>query len=314
LTGLNLQGIRVGMGGLRVLYCDHNDMTTARDVAGVPLTTWDDAYFRFFPQNMHEPLTPDTEISAAFTDPEFLKMVRHWIGRYSGDILYRYVMDHENFTAVPNAERGIGKAKSIAGIHLFKSLKNFYCGNNALTMLPKLPDTLENLYCESNPITDIRSPLPPNLEGLYCYGCGSLTYLPALPPSLKYLSCPNTSMRSLPALPAGLQSLWCDNCPLARLPALPAGLERLSCAGNYLTRLDLTGLDSLTYVDCQKNDMTSPDDVLGFNGTWDGVNFVFYPQRNATPFANTIFSTKYEATTWNWILFWFFFGWIWMWF
>jgi hypothetical protein len=28
----------------------------------------------------------------------------------------------------------------------------------------------------------------------------------------------------------------------------------------------------------------------------------------------TIFSTKYEATVWNWILFFVGFGWLWMWF
>jgi len=60
------------------------------------------------------------------------------------------------------------------------------CYNNQLTSLPKLPNSLQELYCDNN----------------------KLTSLPKLLNSLQELDCSNNQLTELPELPKSLQILY----------------------------------------------------------------------------------------------------------
>jgi len=79
--------------------------------------------------------------------------------------------------------------KSLPDLTRFKNLKELYCSNNELTLLPTLPQNLEVLGCSNN----------------------QLTSLPTLPQKLKELYCSNNQLTSLPTLPQNLEELYCDN-------------------------------------------------------------------------------------------------------
>ena len=68
---------------------------------------------------------------------------------------------------------------------------NMDVSRKGLSSLPKLPISLETLYCNYN----------------------KLTSLPELPDSLRYLSCYNNQLSSLPELPNTLITLSCHNNP-----------------------------------------------------------------------------------------------------
>ena len=182
------------------------------------------------------------------------------------------------------------------------TLLTLWCRGNQLTALPVLPSSLEKLSCDENRLTILPS-LPANLIEFDCYD-NQLSALPALPPKLESIDCGSNRLTTLPALPASLITLWCFNNRLSVLPALPMSLRRLICSYNQLTSLDVTGLQ-FDYLDCDNNRMKSTADVKGFTGTWDNVDFIFYPQ-NPTPF----------WSTWppflQWILQYVLFGWLWM--
>jgi predicted porin len=48
--------------------------------------------------------------------------------------------------------------------------------------------------------------------------------------------------------------------------------------------------------------------------SWENPVTFKVTRDSVPPPTNTIFTTKYEATLLNWILFFVFFGWVWMWF
>jgi len=289
------------------------------------------------------PLTVSAEsvdITADFTDPNFRAMVYEHIDKtapepiYDTDvagITYLYVSgEWDNDTGSPI----VGAIKNLAGLEYFTGLKELCCAANQLaslpplpnslefldcswsqlTSLPELPSSLKALHCQANSLASLPLLLPNSLEILDCGG-NKLTSLPTLPNGLKRFYCYDNKLTSLPKLPSSLESLDCHTNNLASLPELPSSLKILECNHNQLTALDVTDLP-LNYLDCSYNKMTSKSDVIGFTGTWDGVNFRFDPQNLSPPAppSKTIFSTAYESSFWNWIKFIFLFGWIWMWF
>ena len=78
--------------------------------------------------------------------------------------------------------------------------------------LPKLPKSLDYLFCDNN----------------------NLTRLPELPSTLKYLYCFDNQLKELPELPVGLNELWCSSNQLKELPELPNTLRKLICSNNKL--------------------------------------------------------------------------------
>ena len=164
--------------------------------------------------------------------------------------------------------------KSIEGIQYFDNLEQLHCNENALTVLPALPNSLLELQCHYNAITSLPT-LPNYLKKMWCY-VNQLTSLPALPDSLKYLNCNSNQLTSLPALPNSLTDLECGYNLLTSLPVLPNLLASLSCNSNQITSLpalpnsltylsfwrnQLTYLsalpNSLIYLDCGRNQLTS---------------------------------------------------------
>jgi hypothetical protein len=130
------------------------------------------------------------------------------------------------------------KYKGIAylpDITKFKNIKIIYCNDNALTSLPDLPETLEELYCSYNQIT-LLPDLPKNLTILKC-SFTKLTSLPALPENLQQLFCNHNKLTTLHILPENLQVLHCGCNQLTTLPTLPQKIQQLSCELNHLTSL-----------------------------------------------------------------------------
>ncbi|MCL2747833.1 MAG: hypothetical protein FWE59_04170 [Oscillospiraceae bacterium] len=158
------------------------------------------------------------------------------------------------------------------------NLTTLKCSNNRLVELPDLPYSLTTLSCHSNRLTALPS-LPYYLKNLNVWD-NRLEALPELPYSLTECFCGYNRLTAIPALPAGLNKFSCDANRLTQLPELPTSLTWLSCSQNQLQELDVSGL-SLKTLNCSYNNLPDPSAVKGFDGAWDGVDFIFYPQ-NAT--------------------------------
>jgi uncharacterized repeat protein (TIGR01451 family) len=124
----------------------------------------------------------------------------------------------------------------LTGIGYFKNLLEMNCGNNQLTSLPDLPDSLEYLSCSDNSQLISLPPFPPNLKYILVFGC-AITNLPALPDSLELLFCQDNQISNLPVLPNALKVFSCGFNQLTNLPALPDSLEVLHCSNNQLVNL-----------------------------------------------------------------------------
>ena len=154
------------------------------------------------------------------------------------------------------------------------------CSKNLLTILPELPDVLTTLSCHSNRLLALPE-LPDSLKNLNAWD-NQLAILPSLPGDLCELFCGYNRLSALPKLPNGLNKFSCDANQLTQLSNLPNDLSWLSCSQNQLTELDVTGL-SLHYLNCSFNNLPDPSAVKGFTGQWDGINFIFYPQKATWP-------------------------------
>jgi len=142
----------------------------------------------------------------------------------------------------------------LTGIQYFTHLKRLWCGNNHLTNLPVLPNTLQWLYCWCNQLTALPS-LPNSIQFLDC-SQNHLTTLPVLPDSLEYLECANNYLTSLPALPNAMYALGCDYNHLSSLPAMSNTLLYLRCEYNQL--ISLPALPSyIQSLWCSANQLTS---------------------------------------------------------
>ena len=109
------------------------------------------------------------------------------------------------------------EGESIRSHILPNSLKELWCHNNQLTVLPNLPNSLKILNCYNNELTSLPN-LPNSLTELYC-SKNKLKLLPYLPNSLKGVYCYNNQLTSLPDhLPDSLKILDCSHNQLTSLP------------------------------------------------------------------------------------------------
>lgn len=162
--------------------------------------------------------------------------------------------------------------------------------------LPKLPNKIKVLCCDSIGLKKLPDELPPNLTQLICFG-NNLEYLPKLPDGLlmlncnhnklqelpklpdsirilncgkneirdlnnlpdklKILHCENNLLNTLPDLPPNLDVLICDNNNLSKLPPVPPSLGFLICNNNRLTDLNISPKNSLFKLTCNDNQLTS---------------------------------------------------------
>jgi Leucine-rich repeat (LRR) protein len=96
-----------------------------------------------------------------------------------------------------------------------------------LTVIPKLPNTLDVFTCRSAPVSSLPD-LPDSITHLDIGGT-HLTEMPKLPASLMYLYCSNVSIESLPKrLPANLRNLTAYYTRFKEIPiALPKHMNTL---------------------------------------------------------------------------------------
>jgi len=161
------------------------------------------------------------------------------------------------------------------------NLGSIYCQDNKIASLPTLPPSLWRLECSNNLLSTLPS-LPTSLQTLFC-DKNQLTSLPSLPPNLSELNCNDNRLTSLPTLPSRLWDLKCSGNRLASLPTLPSGLGALDCRNNQLTTINVTGLSDLWMLKCSYNFLPGTSAVYGFNGTWGGRDFIFFPQNDVPP-------------------------------
>ncbi|MEO6167413.1 MAG: T9SS type A sorting domain-containing protein [Chitinophagales bacterium] len=141
----------------------------------------------------------------------------------------------------------------ISGIEGFTSLQNFSCDNNAIVVIPQLPNSLESLYCSDNEITSFTGVLPPNLQQLKCEN-NLLSSLPSLPNSLQSLFCSDNVLTALPPLSNNLDNLTCNDNHLSSLPPLPSHLTSIHTNLNNLSQLPELPL-SLKKLYCEQNQL-----------------------------------------------------------
>jgi Leucine-rich repeat (LRR) protein len=92
-------------------------------------------------------------------------------------------ISYKNITYIPSS------------IIRFHNLQTLDCGDNQLTCLPVLPESLLFLFCYNNQLTNLPV-LPESLQELYCDD-NQLTCLPLLPESLLTLDCHNNPIYNI---------------------------------------------------------------------------------------------------------------------
>jgi len=140
--------------------------------------------------------------------------INTYINSLPSDIL-EIEIAFQNLTILPDLSR-------------FTKIKKLYCCCNYLTILPKLPESLQSLFCHGN----------------------KLTSLPDLPPNLKELSCSENQLTELPKLPSSLRLLYCRRNKILILPTLPFNLKTIDCYNNPLIQTNINLPINLIYLQC----------------------------------------------------------------
>ena len=129
---------------------------------------------------------------------------------------------------------GDNKLTNLNDITKFKSLETLDINNNLFIELPQLPNTLNELCCQSNKLTMIKSHR--NLQKLDC-AFNNIQKIEELP-KLELLVCNDNKLESIPPF-SSLKKLVCNN-------------NMIKIIHNY---------SSLTYLNCIKNNITSITDI-----------------------------------------------------
>ena len=137
----------------------------------------------------------------------------------------------------------------------------------------KLPDSLQEIYCNNNQITKLRpwaldqsSPkgmlvlpekLPDSLQKIYCKN-NRITKLSEKLDSLQIIYFSNNQIIKLPEkLPDSLQLFFCSNNEIVKLNfndgKIPKSLRYINCRGNVIEEISLVVL-KLLYFDCDNKE------------------------------------------------------------
>ena len=95
-------------------------------------------------------------------------------------------------------------------LEVFGQIGYLDCSSNYLKSLPKLPDSIQILECQSNELTSLPPHLPRNLRSLDC-SKNQLTSLPELPKLLSKLILFRNKLTSLPDLPPSIKHIFAAN-------------------------------------------------------------------------------------------------------
>ncbi|CAM2007584.1 DUF5719 family protein [Acanthopleuribacter pedis] len=107
---------------------------------------------------------------------------------------------------------------------------------NALTALPVLPDTVDQLFAGNNQLTALPNPLPPRLNFIFAQG-NRLTSLPPMAEDMAFLDVSRNQLTELPDFSA-MEYMVHLNAAYNQLRAadqLPRAMDQLNLAGNQLT-------------------------------------------------------------------------------
>jgi len=99
------------------------------------------------------PLTAyaQTDITAAFTDANFLAEVYRTIGKTAPEPIFD--TDVEKITTLSVGGKNI---QNLAGVAYFTALTRLQCSHNQLTELPALPSGVKYLFCDYNQLTGVN--------------------------------------------------------------------------------------------------------------------------------------------------------------
>lgn len=181
-----------------------------------------------------------TDISAAFTDSNFLARVYDALGKAPGEAITA-----DECAGVKVLDVHGSGIESLAGIEYFTRLEELDSSDNQLTAIDLSRNArMKRLYVESNRLSALDVSQLKTLEILNC----SENLLTSLDISQ------NKSLQ------------WLD-CSSNRITALNVSysmiLERLYCQNNQLTSLDLRNNAALLALDCSQNNMSSAFKVKG---------------------------------------------------
>ncbi|GHU90210.1 hypothetical protein FACS1894202_09640 [Clostridia bacterium] len=212
--------------------------------------------FTYEPQRTGTPPVPDTDITAAFTDPNFLAEVRKLVNKPTAPILYN---DVSGITKLIVNNKQIS---SLNGIEYFTALKQLECYANQLTTLDLSQNTaLTNLTCDANQLTTLNVSKNTALQSLGCSNNQLTTLDVSKNTALIVLHCQDNQLTTLDVSKnTALTNLECGYNKLTTLDVSKnTALEWLYCNNNRLTTLDVSKNTALTTLACHRNQLTTLD-------------------------------------------------------
>lgn len=185
----------------------------------------------------------------------------------------------ENLHLLARLQISFNLFRELPDLHHLKNLVFFDCTGNRLTVLPRLPASIRELYCGNNKITEVdiapyklleilsveflalkelKTATAVKLRDLSCNNCG-LKNLPDLAQNteLEILKCNSNNLEELDISSLKkLRILHCYSNRLRRLSHIPSSLETLLCGNNHLTALPPIPEESvLSELVCANNDL-----------------------------------------------------------
>ena len=197
------------------------------------------------------PTPSEEDITARFTDPNFLAAVRAIVKKPTGSIFKSDVANIQNLN-VNNK-----KISTLAGIEFFTALETLNCSGNNLGKLDMSKNpALTTLDCQNNRLTDIIVSKNDVLNALNC----SFNLLEKLDVSrngaLTHLDCSNNQLQYLSVV---------NN----------KKLQKLECRSNRLSKLDVSKNGALNWLDVRYNYFNSINEINGWRSV---ANSSFSPQ------------------------------------
>ncbi|GHV32035.1 hypothetical protein FACS18949_01840 [Clostridia bacterium] len=199
---------------------------------------------------------PSTDITAAFTDANFLAAVRTLVGKPTGSILYSDV------SGITELDVNYEQLSNLNGIEYFTALQSLGCSANQLTMLDVSRNAaLTHLKCDNNQLTTLDLSKNTALTNLDC-GYNKLTTLDVSKnTALEWLHCNNNRLTTVDVSKnTALTTLACHRNQLTTLDVSKnTALIDLRCWNNQLTTLDLSKNTALRWLYGEYNQLTTLD-------------------------------------------------------
>ena len=151
--------------------------------------------------------------------------------------IYQIDVSNHGLTCLPDLTR-------------FTHLRILNCAHNRLTVLPKLPDHLNQLYCSNNLLEKLPDVLPSQLMSLDVLH-NRLTKIPPFPQKLINIDLSHNQIESIPQLPPSVLVLACIQNAITVIPPLPSKIIYVYCSRNRMESLpsfdNTPGLERFVY-------------------------------------------------------------------